>query len=70
MWVQQLIVPQDRQNIGQVLKENGLGVYDEFQLLMLTMGRCAQEDFCRHPFRSHHNGRVPDRHENGISAAI
>ncbi len=44
MWVQQRIVPQDRQNIGQVLKENGLREYDEFQLLMLTMGRCAQDD--------------------------
>ena len=44
LWVQQRIVPQDRQNIGQVLKENGIGVYDEFQLLMLTMGRCAQDD--------------------------
>ncbi len=44
LWVQQRIVPQDRQNIGQVLKENGISVYDEFQLLMLTMGRCAQDD--------------------------
>ena len=44
LWVQQRIVPQDRQNIGQVLKENGLEEYDEFQLLMLTMGRCAQDE--------------------------
>ncbi len=44
LWVQQRIIPQDRQNIGQVLKENGLKEYDEFQLLMLTMGRCAQDD--------------------------
>ena len=44
LWVQQRIVPQDRQNIGQVLKENGISLYDEFQLLMLTMGRCAQDD--------------------------
>ena len=44
LWVQQRIVPQDRQNIGQVLKENGLSAYDEFQLLILTMGRCAQDD--------------------------
>ena len=36
LWVQQRIIPQDRQNIGQVLKENGLKEYDEFQLLMLT----------------------------------
>ena len=44
LWVRQRIVPQDRQNIGQVLKENGLKEYDEFRLLMLTMGRCAQDD--------------------------
>ena len=44
IWVQQRIVPQDRQNIGQVLKENGLSEYDEFGLLMLAMGRCPQDD--------------------------
>ena len=44
LWVQQRIVPRDRQNIGQVLKENGLTEYDEFQLLLLTKGRCAQDD--------------------------
>lgn len=44
LWVQQRIIPQDRQNIGQVLKENGLSEYDELELLLLTMGRCAQDD--------------------------
>ena len=43
-WVLQRIIPPDRQNIGQVLKENGLIEYDEFRLLMLAMGRCAQDD--------------------------
>ena len=43
-WVQQRIVPSDRQNLGQILKDNGLKEYDEFQLLMLAMGRCAQDD--------------------------
>lgn len=43
-WVQQRIVPQDRQNIGQILRDNGLKEYDEFSLLMLTMGRCEQDD--------------------------
>ena len=43
IWVEQRIVPQDRQNIGQVLKENGLSEYDEFSLLMLSQGRCAQD---------------------------
>lgn len=44
MWVQQRIVPSDRQNLGQVLKENNLSEYDEFDLLMLSNGRCAQDD--------------------------
>ncbi len=42
-WVRQRIVPTDRQNLGQVLKENGLTEYDEFDLLMLASGRCAQD---------------------------
>lgn len=45
LWVQQRIVPSDRQNIGQILKENGLKEYDEYALLMLGMGRCAQDDY-------------------------
>lgn len=43
-WVRQRIIPQDRQNISQILRENGLREYDEFSLLMLTMGRCEQDD--------------------------
>ena len=45
LWVQQRIVPTDRQNLGQVLKENGLSEYDEFELLMLAEGRCAQDSY-------------------------
>lgn len=45
IWVQQRIVPADRQNLGQILKENRLKEYDEFDLLMLAMGRCAQDDY-------------------------
>lgn len=45
MWVRQRIIPSDRQNLGQVLKENGLEEYDEFALLMLADGRCAQDDY-------------------------
>ena len=44
MWVEQRIIPSDRQNIGQVLKENNLSEYDEFDLLMLSNGRCAQDE--------------------------
>lgn len=43
-WVQQRIIPPDRQNIGSILKDNGLDAYDEFALLTLAEGRCAQDD--------------------------
>ena len=45
LWVQQRIVPSDRQNIAQILRDNGLKEYDEYGLLMLAMGRCAQDDY-------------------------
>lgn len=45
IWVQQRIVPSDRQNIGQILRDNGLTTYDEFALLMLSSGRCEQDDY-------------------------
>lgn len=45
VWVRQRIVPTDRQNLGQILRENGLKSYDEFDLLMLSSGRCAQDDY-------------------------
>lgn len=45
LWVQQRIVPSDRQNIGKILKENGLNEYEEYELLMLGQGRCAQDDY-------------------------
>ena len=45
IWVQQRIVPTDRQNIGQILKVNGLSEYDEYELLMLGNGKCAQDSY-------------------------
>lgn len=45
LWVQQRIVPSDRQNIGQVLRDNNLDYYDPFELLMLCKGRCAQDNY-------------------------
>ena len=45
LWVQQRIVPPDRQNIGQILRDNGLKTYDEYALLMLSNGRCEQDDY-------------------------
>ena len=45
IWVQQRIIPTDRQNLGEILRDNGLEEYDEYKLLMLAMGRCAQDDY-------------------------
>lgn len=45
LWVQQRIVPSDRQNIGQILRDNGLKTYDEYELLMLSDGQCEQDDY-------------------------
>ncbi|MDR0928229.1 MAG: hypothetical protein LBM74_00760 [Oscillospiraceae bacterium] len=45
LWVRQRIVPTDRQNLGQILKANGLKAYDEYALLMLDKGRCAQDSY-------------------------
>ena len=45
IWVQQRIVPSDRQNIAQILRDNGLKTYDAFALLMLSAGRCEQDDY-------------------------
>ena len=44
VWVEQRIVPRDRQNLGLILKEYHLTEYDPFQLLLLANGRCAQDD--------------------------
>lgn len=43
-FVEQRIIPPDRQNLGVILKENGLKEYDEFKLLLLSEGRCAQDE--------------------------
>ena len=45
IWVRQRIVPPDRQNIGRILRDNGLDAYDEYALLMLASGRCEQDDY-------------------------
>lgn len=43
-WVEERIVPSDGQNLGQVLRANGLQLYDSM-LLIAGEGRCAQDDF-------------------------
>jgi hypothetical protein len=44
LWVQQRIVPSDRQNLGDILRDNNIECYDEYQLLVISKGRCAQDD--------------------------
>ena len=43
-WIQTRIIPSDRQNLGSILKENGLDSYDEIKLFLLADGRCAQDE--------------------------
>ena len=43
-WVQQRVIPSDRQNIAAILVEAGLEEYDEFKLFELADGRCAQDE--------------------------
>lgn len=43
-FVAQRIIPPDRQNLGSILRENGLKEYNEFRLLQLSEGRCAQDE--------------------------
>jgi hypothetical protein len=44
-------------NLVQVQKENGLKEYDEYRLLMLSMGRCAQDDYYLVPMEE---GELPE----------
>ena len=43
-FVLQRIVPRERQNLGEILRTNRLRGYDEYRLLALSEGRCAQDD--------------------------
>ena len=44
-WIDERVVPTGRQNLGQVLKANGLEFYDAFELFVKAEGRCCQDDF-------------------------
>ncbi len=57
-FVMQRIIPSDRQNLGGILKENGLREYDEFKLLLLSEGRCAQDEL--YLSRIHEREIMPD----------
>lgn len=52
-WVQQRVIPPDRQNLGEILRKNGMKEYDEFDLLMLAEGRCAQDECYIESVREH-----------------
>lgn len=70
-WVRQRIVPTDRQNLGQILKVNGLTEYDEYKLLMLANGRCAQDSYYLAPVdESLVVQRFYDRYEKKIEDVI
>jgi hypothetical protein len=43
-WLRGRICPPGRQNIKAILKELGLQEYDEFGILMHTMGRCGKDE--------------------------
>lgn len=43
-WVQERVTPPDRQNIGQVLKNNGMKFYSEFPLLLKNHGWSCQDE--------------------------
>ena len=44
-WVQSRIIPSSRQNIGEILRVNGMRSYDEHKLLLKCEGRSCQDEF-------------------------
>ena len=44
-WVQSRIIPSSRQNIGEILRVNGMNSYDEHTLLIKNEGRSCQDEF-------------------------
>ena len=43
-WVRERVIPSERQNIGQILRENGMDHYDEFEFLLMNQGRSCQDE--------------------------
>ena len=43
-WVSQRIVPSERQNINQFLREMKIREYDDYSFLLMNKGRCSQDD--------------------------
>lgn len=44
-FVKERVIPPDRQNIGMILRDVGIGYYAEFPLLEYTSGRCCMDEF-------------------------
>lgn len=44
-WVQSRIIPSSRQNIGEILRVNGMNSYDEHTLLLKNEGRSCQDEY-------------------------
>ncbi|MBQ9528137.1 MAG: DUF2442 domain-containing protein [Fretibacterium sp.] len=69
LWVQQRIIPPDRQNLGEILKSSGLDSYDEYALLTLAEGRCAQDDYYLVPI-SGLPGNLTRRYRYKVEGAV
>lgn len=70
-WVENRVIPRDRQNLGTILRDNGLREYDSFKLLMLAEGRCAQDDLCITQVREDQlPAWVQERRRNKIEFAL
>lgn len=44
-WVINRVIPSERQNIGQILKEANMEYYNEYKLLVRAKGKCVQDNF-------------------------
>lgn len=45
MWIKDRIVPPERQNIGEILRNVGIEEYDEFEILRFCKGRSCMDAF-------------------------
>lgn len=45
MWVQERIIPSNRQNIGFIMRNSNIKEYSDIKLLELAHGECSQDDF-------------------------
>lgn len=44
-FVEERVIPSDRQNIGMIMRQLGMKYYSEFPILEYTNGRCCMDDF-------------------------